>query len=477
MKFLLLLTLFSNVLIIAFGGSRSTCEPLYSNFLALLQACELSSGRIANRTIGLATPFSEDIASKPNALLNILASGTSQLSGIDNSSILNALIGTADLPLPPPLDCIDTELIAFYPFVNNLFMNASSALAVNGRNSTINDDDTCNIVISYITPYYQDLNRIIHRILFDIFADIASFKLIEKDDLYLEQFSLNETSVLQLLMNGIASLFNADATLLTQFLTDPFADLPSNFFCRQDLLMSSISQAKLGYKLYSSRLTVPSDCDPFHDNFIAFVNAWINLVNDIQNFALDGTLNDPVLTPSYALYVQCASTQALILAANVTSRLSGVSSDTINGILRKTINLPFIEPLNCVADDLIYMSERLAYMSSEFTSVLNRFRERKSGSSRDFEALNMSDLFTSYITAINNCLLNMLGTEIAAILNFDPAVFIPIFLNSTIPLENPFSCVQTIILYMKDLLVQAQSSFLDRSPLNLTILPLPSYAE
>ncbi|KAL7040468.1 hypothetical protein ACKWTF_000402 [Chironomus riparius] len=386
MKFLLLLTLFSNVLIIAFGGSRSTCEPLYSNFLALLQACELSSEKIANRTIefsslypGLATPFSEDIAFKPNALLNILASGTSQLSGIDNSSILNAIIGTVDRPLPTPLDCIETELIAFYSFVNNLFMNASSALAVNGRNSTINDDDTCNIVISYITPYYQDLNRIIHRILFDIFADIASFKLIGKDDLYLEQFSLNETSVLQLLMNGIASLFNADATLLTQFLTDPFADLPSNFFCRQDLLMSSISQAKLGYKLYSSRLTVPSDCDPFHGNFIAFANAWINLVNDIQNFALDGTLNDPVLTPSYALYVQCASTQALILAANVTSRLSGVSSDIINGILRKTINPPFIEPLDCIADDLIYMSERLAYMSSEFTSVLNRFRERKSG--------------------------------------------------------------------------------------------------
>ena len=51
MKYLTYLIILLGVVKTAFRGGGSQCELLHSNFLALLQACELSHERVVNRTI------------------------------------------------------------------------------------------------------------------------------------------------------------------------------------------------------------------------------------------------------------------------------------------------------------------------------------------------------------------------------------------------------------------------------------------
>lgn len=51
------------------------------------------------------------------------ANGISQLSGVNVDYINGILNGTVSAPFVPPLDCIETELLSYITYSQNVFLN------------------------------------------------------------------------------------------------------------------------------------------------------------------------------------------------------------------------------------------------------------------------------------------------------------------------------------------------------------------
>ena len=58
-----------------------------------------------------------------NVNINSLAIGTSHFSGVDVDYILGIFNGTVNSPFTTPLDCIETELLSFQMFIQNITEN------------------------------------------------------------------------------------------------------------------------------------------------------------------------------------------------------------------------------------------------------------------------------------------------------------------------------------------------------------------
>jgi len=63
----------------------------------------------------------------------------------------------------------------------------------------------------------------------------------------------------------------------------------------------------------------------------------------------------------------------LIFAANATSILSGVDSDTIYNILMGVTPAPFAYPLSCVETDLVYLAGQISILVNNIIPGLQNF--------------------------------------------------------------------------------------------------------
>lgn len=75
---------------------------------------------------------------------------------------------------------------------------------------------------------------------------------------------------------------------------------------------------------------------------------------------LDISLQNPVLTPFFMADLLCELDVMIVFAANATSFLSGINSDVIYSILNGGVVSPLPSPLNCISNDLMFMSNQIS---------------------------------------------------------------------------------------------------------------------
>jgi len=83
----------------------------------------------------------------------------------------------------------------------------------------------------------------------------------------------------------------------------------------------------------------------------------------------------PVLTPFFIADLLCEVDVMVIFAANATNSLSGVDSELVYNILKGLITPPFASPLDCIANELIYMRTQVSNLINNIIPALENLAE------------------------------------------------------------------------------------------------------
>jgi len=70
-----------------------------------------------------------------NITANLLATGTSQLTGADVSYVLEILNGNISPPFIFPVSCIESQLLAYYEYIQNITVNIIPTLESQAQQS------------------------------------------------------------------------------------------------------------------------------------------------------------------------------------------------------------------------------------------------------------------------------------------------------------------------------------------------------
>ncbi|CAG9811203.1 unnamed protein product [Chironomus riparius] len=200
------------------------------------------------------------------------------------------------------------------------------------------------------------------------------------------------------------------------------------------------------------------------------------------------------------LTLKCEANGAINFAAKAISRLSGLESSDIIDILNTTESEPFIEPLDCVAADLIALREQIWYIRDEMADaiavkaehleapvgiclgVLTRINAYIPNAmammssktaiiareSAAFSAIGMNDLYQEYLRSI--CYWDIIGSSMGAVLNADPNPAIAYIKGESTSLPYPFSCFKIMIDFLKNNFMEQLSGIFDG---NLAMLTVP----
>ena len=88
----------------------------------------------------------------------------------------------------------------------------------------------------------------------------------------------------------------------------------------------------------------------------------------------------------------------------------------------------------------------------------------------------MADIYLESMSQNNQCINNLIGYGIAAMLNSDPIPMVNYLQGSLTTLPYPYSCIQSMLDFATNILGQALGSFNSGTPLNLTIPSIPSFS-
>lgn len=88
----------------------------------------------------------------------------------------------------------------------------------------------------------------------------------------------------------------------------------------------------------------------------------------------------------------------VILAANATNSLSGIDSEVIYEIINGTTLPPFVQPLDCIADDLIKMKNQISMMVNDVIPGLQDFTQVSTSETNTCN--NTYRSLTSYVTTL-----------------------------------------------------------------------------
>ncbi|KAL7040461.1 hypothetical protein ACKWTF_000401 [Chironomus riparius] len=483
LKYLIILSLIG----CAFSGGTSTCSRLREIFVELLSASQNMLERLANQTVensvaykAIENSFVSELLCNLDVVVEILAEGTSQASNINASFIAEILRGNNDSEFPFPLSCIKKEMLSFITIVDYILQNTYSTLSSVSYKSPVNFNSSCESVVQHVSSYYHALSSYIDSRIFTNLADAVDFKNIGQFDLYLKfHVSINKC-MMTTLAKSVAELLNSDENTTIEFTTNQSIELPSPLNCVSGLFGSAIAQIELGYIEFSKtvfNLQHPEACLQLGTDFGIFVDIWSGYVDKLQNFAIENILKYPVLTSSFISDFECEAHRMLIFAANATSHISGVSFDASFSILNNPIIPPFGLPLDCIADDLIYIrnyiwtiiksiapglkvfklasignfdscSEVLATFADYVSPLMLLISSREaitSNAAKEFESIKIHDQFQASLVSNGECLPSFLASYISSVLNAS-SINLPAYLNGTSDdLAYPFSCVRLMI--------------------------------
>ncbi|CAG9797369.1 unnamed protein product [Chironomus riparius] len=500
----------------ALGGGDSTCQSIHENFMALVQVVETSMNVIVNYISGIilsypqtGSTYIEYLNCHLNELIYTLIDGTSQMSGTDYDYIYGIFTNEIEPPFTAPLDCIQSELLDFKQFIMNLnpiFSNLSSLVT----DSTINENTPCSEVQTFFQTYFLAGQGIANKIVNISLEDAAGFKSIGRLNLYLEHHVNISACGAIAFSNGIAELLNMDVTIVNEYLANSSTPVPPPLSCVKGSVTSISNLINTSNNQFNATVVAsppPPNCEPFYTKFKTFSNIWYNYINSLQAFVTNNSIAFPVLTPVFIIDFVCELHTLVILAANATSVLSGIDSEVIYEIINGTVPLPFVEPLDCIATDLINMRNHILLMSndvipglSDFTQVstsdtstcnntytsltsyattLVTLANRKGvlvmSASEAFISINLGDLFLESFASILECLPDILGTYVGSALHSNSNPLISYLRGDTLALPYPFSCVKIIITILSSLMNQAIVDFITASPVDLAVPNIPVY--
>lgn len=114
----------------------------------------------------------------------------------------------------------------------------------------------------------------------------------------------------------------------------------------------------------------------------------VELFYIIKNFHTDQSVAYPELTPFLIANLYCEVDTMVMFAANSTSYLSGVDSDIIYEIIKGSRTPPFAAPLDCIANQLLFMNSQVSILVNSLIPGLENFAANSTSKSyRRFDIL------------------------------------------------------------------------------------------
>jgi hypothetical protein len=173
-----------------------------------------------------------------------------------------------------------------------------------------------------------------------------------------------------------------DPSLIAQYMANQSIPVPPPLSCVQGLVSALINTANSAVDNVNNNIGTPStqpNCDPFHGQFQAFESIWYHYLNQLRDYAISNSIAYPSLTPFFLADLICEVDVMIILAANATSTLSGVDSETIYNILMGTTTAPFAHPLSCIETDLVYLAGQISILVNNIIPGLQNFNVNATG--------------------------------------------------------------------------------------------------
>ncbi|CAG9801624.1 unnamed protein product [Chironomus riparius] len=499
----------------SFGGGLSNCGQLNNAFLTLLQASEEKIERFLGYTNYTIT-FYPAMANSSiifyfcelNVTTSILATRLSQFTGLNFEYIFDILIGLINPPFESPLDCIESELMSYYFFTQNIKENIIPIFKSQVEESPINSNSSCNATIQYVSYYYQAAKSLIAMKKEINILDAAAFNIIGLRDLYIGYTNNIFTCQRNSLIGRTVDLLNGSENVIRAYLLNETSILPPPYSCVQGIIDSSANQMNDHIIEFSNSLIDPSPrCEFFLSQFITYQSIWSSYITNLTIFALSNAVKNPVLIPSFEVEFSCELNIMIIFAANATNFFSGVDSDKIYDILNGVINAPFEKPLDCVENYLISMQNKIAGLRKSFISQLQQLAVQSTANTSSCEAtysslasyvsvmvsiisskgpyvnyglnefarINFDSLYLDSMATMLNCVPNILGAYIGSALNGISNAVAAYSSGQTSRLPYPFSCVKVLINIYSSLLNQAIVGFSTNQPINLLIPDISKY--
>lgn len=167
------------------------------------------------------------------------------------------------------------------------------------------------------------------------------------------------------MIDSIVEFYNVNLTLANAFYDNQSISVPPPLSCAKGLITAQIQGLNTTFGNITNNLSntsVPSSCEPFYSNFKAFKNVWFQYVDQLRFNTISMSVANPVLTPFFVADLICELDIMIIFAANATSFLSGIDSETIFAIFNGEAVNPLPSPLDCVVNDLTFMSNQITLL-------------------------------------------------------------------------------------------------------------------
>ncbi|CAG9797219.1 unnamed protein product [Chironomus riparius] len=498
------------------GGGDTNCGSLQANYLVLLQACEYlldESLKTVNIAVDLyiGNSFLDYFICNLDLTINTMALGTSQFSGISSDYIRGIFDGLISPPFVHPLSCIEDELLSFNLFVKNLTENVVPNLETQVIPSPINETTPCPIVVQMQSQNLVNANLISSIEVNAAITASSVFASIGLSSLYIDQNNLFRQSCgSNLVIDNFAEFYNMDPAIISAFIQNQTISVPPPLNCTKSIVTSLIQGFDYNIANINNSLnntSVPSSCEPFYSDFKAFKDIWFQYVDQLRFNTINIIIENPVLAPFFVADLLCELDIIFTFAANATSYLSGIDSDIIYSILKGDIVNPLPAPLDCIANDLTFMSNQITHLVNnvipgfqniasispsntstcnttytaltgyvvQLVDLLNKKGFFVTSATALFTSTNFGDLFLESFTSILDCIPDLVGKYVGAALNADGSAVKSYVNGNRKSLPYPFSCAEILIDITNSLMNQALVNYVTESPNNLVLPNIPKF--
>ncbi|CAG9797368.1 unnamed protein product [Chironomus riparius] len=501
----------------ALAGGLSQCGPLLQTFTPLMQAIEYIVDFVLDKTETTVQehPFvGNSYIAGFNAFLSIanltFATGISQLSGVNVDYIMGIFNGTVSSPFISPLDCIETELLSYITYAQNIVQNNVNPLVSQVQQSSVDENTPCAIVMQNYSTYYQLASTRTNDFVSVGTSSSGVFASIGLSNVYAMYTELLSNIFLNMQSVSIAEFLNMDPVLIANYIANQSISVPPPLSCIQGLIDSQINTVNSAANNVQNNIissSIPPNCNPLYGQFQAFEGVWYHYLNQLRDYAINNSIAHPILTPFFIADLICEVDVMLIFAANATSILTEVDSDIIYNILTGVTVAPFAYPLSCIETDLVYLAgqisilvnniipglQNFAITSTSDISTCNKTHQSLSpyvgtmvtllnhkatlvaNGTIYFMATNFGDLFLESFASVLSCLPNLVGKYVGAALNSNGAPISAFISGIRMTMPNPFNCVNILINIINSLMNQAVVNFITGTNVDLATPNIPRF--
>lgn len=167
-----------------------------------------------------------------------------------------------------------------------------------------------------------------------------------------------------------------DPSIISAFIQNQSISVPPPLNCTKAIVTSLLQGFAYNIANIDNNVNnsvVPPRCEPFFSDFKAFKDVWFQYVDQLRFNTLSMSIANPVLTPFFIADLLCELDIMIMFAANATSFLSGVDPETIFAILNGEVVSPLPSPLDCIANDLTFISDQINMLINNVIPGIENF--------------------------------------------------------------------------------------------------------